>query len=263
MERNGTGHGGSGNGIIRIRTDAIPTDSARHPTPALWDGLRQLRMEAGLGIDEAARRSGLSVGTVEAIEAGAVERLPIGAPGRREVASLCRVLGTDPAAFLDEMREQRRPALARQFEHQRPANRRSRLVVFGLLWALIALGFTASWLLGRDRGSTTDTPRTQPATTDVAPETTAPAAVTTVSSPEEFTPAPGGVHEVVVVAARDDVWVRAEADAQVVHSGVVRRGDRIELSGRVVDVVVSKPAAVDVTVDARAVPVTAEMHFGA
>lgn len=254
---NGQGNGG-GHGIIRIRTNSVDANSARRPVPALWDELRRLRTAAGLDVKEAARRAGLSVVTVEAIEAGALERLPIGAAGRREVVSLCDVLGVDASPYLDDLREQVRPPLASSLERQRPANRRSRVVVFGLIWAVLAIGFTVSWLVARGRDvPTAATPEVTVASNDVEPGTAAPP--TTVAARPPATDKPVAVG---VVAARDDVWVRAQADGKEVQAGVVRHGDRVDVSGRSVDVVLSKPSATDVTVDAAPVQAAATMHFG-
>lgn len=259
---NGQGDGG-GHGIIRIRTNSIDPDAARHTVPTMWDELRRIRASAGLDVKETARRAGLSVVTVEAIEAGAIERLPIGEAGRREVVSLCDVLGVDPAPYLDDLREQLRPALASRFERQRPANRRSRLVVFGLIWAVLAVGFTVSWLVSR--GPDTGVPATDAAATsnDVATSSTAAPSTTAPAPPAPADArAPGEAVTVSIVAARDDVWVRVAADGAEVQAGVVRHGDRVDVSGRSVDVVLSKPSATDVSVDSAPVQASATMHFG-
>lgn len=153
-------------------------------------------------------------------------------------------------------------ASSRSSSVRRSPNRRSRVVVFGLVWAVLAVGFTVSWLAGRGHD----------ATTAAAPETTA--VSNGVDSGTAETPAAGAppttarapaADEVVAVgilAARDDVWVRAAADGREVQAGVVRHGDRVDVSGRSIDIAVSKPSAVDVTVDSAPAQAATTMHFG-
>lgn len=171
--------------------------------------------------------------------------------------------GGDPSPTDDRRVADRRLALASGLERQRPADRRSRVVVFGLVWAVLAAGFTVSWLIERGHGGTTDPPATTatPNTTGTATGATqVPATAAAATTAADSARTPGQVRTVVVVA-RDDVWVRAVADAKEVHAGMLRLGDRVDASGSSVDVVVAEPGSVDVTVDGVAVPATAEMHF--
>lgn len=161
-----------------------------------------------------------------------------------------------------DTRERRRPGLASGLGRQRPADTRSRVVVFGLVWALLAVGFTVSWLLGRDQRTTTDAPAAPSSTHAVDTTTTAsPAPSGATAAAPANTPTPGRVHT-VVVASRDDVWVRAVADGREIQSGMLRQGDRLDAAGLTVDLVVAKPSSVDVSVDGTVVPATPTMHFG-
>lgn len=149
----------------------------------------------------------------------------------------------------------------------RPGNRRSRLVVFGLVWAALAIGFTTTWLAGDAGGPARDAPDA------ASPTATGTAAVLDPDPSAVEVPAPGAVpnaldplpgpRAVGLVAARDDVWVQVSVDGAAVHEGVLRRGDRLDFEGETIDLVVSKPSAVEVTVDGAGVPPAPQMHLGA
>lgn len=161
-----------------------------------------------------------------------------------------------------------RPGLARRLEPQRPRDRRSRLVLFGLVWAVLAVGFTVAWITRLPGSSAPEVPDAAPPTAAVAAESPdtdqapAPGAASGgVPAPAVPAPTPRTV-AVGLVATRDDVWVQVSVDGAAAHEGVVRRGDHLDFQGDAVDLVVSKPAAVDVSVDGAPVPPTPKMHLG-
>ncbi len=240
------------NGLIRIRTNAVGAhDGLRRDD--VWLRLYEARDEAGLTPAQLAERARVSVLTVEAIEAGAVERLPIGEPGRREVRQVCRALRLDPEPFVEALSAGTSPPLSQKLERQRPARSRSPLLYVALAWVVILAGFLAFRLAG---GGSGDSGRTEP-----EPAPTKATTTTTTSTTTTSTTTLPPVYAVTVRATGGPSRVKVTVDGATVFSETIRKGQAKEFRGREVLLVVNRPERVVVAVDGQAIPAKAQMRI--
>lgn len=233
--------------VIKITTGNIGPPAPRTVESATWQAVGQARREQGLSIEQVAARARVSPLVIEAIEAGAVERLPVGNGGRRETIAVCRVLGLDPRPFLQDL-SVRRPSVTAQLDAPRQVGRRTRFLIIGLVWillsAVLVVGRALGWMDGSEDTSSTTTS---------APTTTV---ATTVP------PNPAVAFTVEIQATRGGTPVKATVDTQVRYDQILEQGESVRLEGNVVELRVVQPTMVRVFVNGSPVAAEPEMYFG-
>ena len=226
------------NEIIRIRTNAVAP--ATDPVAGvsgfdIWGRIHLARIEEGLSTAQVAKRAGVPVFAVEAIETGAVERLPVGDAGRREIAAVCRALQLDPDPFVEAQRTQlRSPPLSDGLGRMQPLAGRTRFVVLGIVWVvlvgIVLLSALFGWFgAGEPRG---EAPTSVTRTTLAAPTTAAP---TTTA------PLPPVRYEVTVTAGADDAELRVTVDDEAPETVVLGDGESRTFRGDRLRFVFSDP----------------------
>lgn len=238
--------------IIRIRTNTVHVTPYSRSDGSVWALIREQRAAAGLSTAQLAARAHLSELTVEAIEAGAIERLPIGEAGRREVAALCRVLELDPEPFLHAMRDTLRSPFARGLERQRPISRRSRVVAIGTIWVLLLAALAGTKGFGWFEKGPSTGPRTTPA---ASKKTTTTTSTTTTSTTTTTLPV-----YTVRVAASGRTKIVVEADGTVVFDDIVTADEAPkEFRGTRVLLTIGRPSVAEIAVNGQPRPAAEQM----
>ncbi len=230
--------------VVRIRTNTIGTNGGHDRATGPWLAVLRARKEAGLTLRELAISAGVSELTVESVEAGAIERLPIGEPGQREIQSICRVLDLDFEPFGLAAREARALPLSRTLlMRQQPVERRSKLKVIVGAWILIivvGLGIRAFIIRGDDM------PPELAGSTEVAATETTIAPPTTTPPPP---PPPAEKYAVEISASRSDTWLEVNIDGEQRFFGTLPRGEAMIFAGNDLSIVFGRPGSVDMVVN--------------
>jgi hypothetical protein len=239
--------------IIQIRTrDSV----GQTPPPggaAPWHLFGETRRRQGLSMEEVAARARVSPFVVEAIETGAIERLPVGNGGRRETIAVCRTLDIDPKPFVADLR-QRRPALAGQLDSPKQVGRRTRFLIIGMAWILLG----AVLVTGRAVGWIDSDSEPAPAPTTAAREAESgqtEAVPTTAAAPQT------GAYRVDVKATLGGTPLVATVDGTVVYDEILAQDDKERFEGEDIRLQIVQPTMVRVSVNGKAVASRSEMVF--
>ena len=209
---------------------------------SLGQRLRQERLQRGLSLEQAAKRTRISARFLEAIEAEEFDKLPGSFFARSFVRQYAAALGLDPEAFdaeLGRFEEPvtpppppepaqpriRVPPIAVSAKARRLALRRwaGSVAAFVLVVLACAVLYTI-WQKVRWA------PAPQPQPPAAAPS---PPATSAPPQPAPFPPPSAPEAPILIhIRASEDAWVRVTSDGRVVFSGVLKPGQTQAFQGR-------------------------------
>lgn len=248
------------------------TGAAYVPEDHVGVVLRQRRIEQGRELSEIAHQTRVPVRHLTAIEEGLHDSLPALPYTVGFVKSYARVLGLDPAECAERFRAEttKSDRIVPSMIHEpigdaRVPTRGAAFLGIGLfiVVVLVVIAYSSGWFGGDDT----------PADTVVAASDDAPAVpvavddavLTQPAAPAASGPAPAATaaanvpnEGAVVIAAREDAWVKVydEASGKAVFMGVMAAGDRYEVPADRQDLLLwtGRAGALDVTVGGTAIP---------
>lgn len=204
--------------------------------------LQQKRMEQGRELADIARQTRIPLRHLTAIESGNHDSLPALPYTIGFVKAYARTLGLDPEAIADRFRGETTktdrivPTMIHEpIEDARVPTRKAALLGIAL-FAVVVLAILAYALGAFDGDSEDEAPAAvtetgsdsgTPVNTDAPP----PAAETQAAAPVDAAPPAALASGPVVIAAREDAWVKVyeAATGKTVFMGVMAAGDRYEV----------------------------------
>ncbi|MCS6987453.1 MAG: DUF4115 domain-containing protein [Sphingomonadaceae bacterium] len=200
--------------------EIIPLGRVAPTAASIGAELRRAREAVGLSLRDVAARTKIRMGLLEAIEVGEYDRLPALTYAVGFVKAYARIVGLDPQAAAARFRaESGREEPAPHVVDLQPLDER-RLPSRGLVAASVGaavLGVGLLVALGLR-----PTPPPPPEGPPTAPPPAAVPRAAAVVAPPAGLPAP-----TVVLAARDDVWIRVSdpAGGDRLFEGILRKGE--------------------------------------
>ncbi len=241
--------------VVRIITNAPGQSIVTAPENSLWHHVRAARQDEGLTVQQLAKKAKVSILTIHSLENGTIERLPVGAAGRREVGAVCNALGLDSEPFLAALGSSPLAPLSARLGTQRPLaikKRRSIAMVSSVALFIIVLG---TWIFGNAQSDSA-----AKATKTASQHATATTAF--IPPPPPPTTAPPPTERVVQLTATDrSSRVQVTVDDVRVFSSTLYPGRTKEFRGAAVVISVSRPAAIETVVDGNTIPTESNMTF--